>query len=358
MARLSQVAAPLSEVAGQPDRGDEFAKLKRLIVQSGLLEKQPVFYACKILLTFALLGLSVTFLVIAESLWLHLLNAAFMAFVFGQIGFLGHDGGHLQIYRSVRRNDHLLIIVTSLIGLGRSWWVDKHNRHHKNPNNVDQDFDVNLPLLAFTEEQALEKKGLYRWVVRYQAFFFFPMMMLEAFSIRADGAQYLMRGRDVRYPRAESIATVAHFVAYFGLLYTFLPPLHATLFLLVHQALTGLYLGNVFAPNHKGMPMIGNDSQIGFLRQQIVTARNIKGGFITRMLYGGLNLQIEHHLFPTMPMNKLPRAQRIVREFCQEQSIPYHETGLLNANWEILRCLHQVSSPLRRKVSRVAPDSG
>ena len=66
---------------------NEYAELKRIIKQQGLLDKQPAYYTYKILLTLGMLALSLTFLLVIDNLWLQLLNAAFLAFVFTQIGF-------------------------------------------------------------------------------------------------------------------------------------------------------------------------------------------------------------------------------------------------------------------------------
>ena len=340
-----------------PSQPDEYAELRRLIEARGLLKKQPAFYAYMITQTVGLLALGIALLALTDGLWLHLLSAVLMAFVFTQIGFVGHDAGHVQIFRSIRKNDVILLVVNFLIGLGRSWWIDKHNRrHHSNPNDLERDLDVNLPLIGFTEEQSLAKRGLYRFIVRYQAFLFFPLLLLEAISIRADGIQFLMRGKSVKYPLAEALAEGLHFVVYFGLVFYLLSPGHAVLFILVHQGLIGVYMGSVFAPNHKGMPMISKDDPMGFLRRQVLTARNVKGNFFTELLYGGLNNQIEHHLFPDMPRNRLREAGQIVKPFCRERSISYHETGVLQSNVEILKHLHRVSSPLRTNGHNPAPD--
>jgi fatty acid desaturase len=121
----------------------------------------------------------------------------------------------------------------------------------------------------------------------------------------------------------------------------------ALLFIVVHQALFGLYMGLVFAPNHKGMQLLDDESQLDFVRRQVLTSRDVKGHAVTDFLYGGLNYQIEHHLFPSMPRNKLKEAQTIVRAFCEARSIPYRETGALQSNREILQYLHRVSAPLR-----------
>jgi Fatty acid desaturase len=77
----------------------------------------------------------------------------------------------------------------------------------------------------------------------------------------------------------------------------------------------GLYLGSVFAPNHKGMPILSRDDDSDFLRRQVLTARNVRGGRLTDLLLGGLNYQIEHHLFPSMPRPSLRRAQPLVHAY-------------------------------------------
>ena len=326
----------------------DYAELYQLVSAEGLLDKQPLYYAWKLGSTAAMLGASIWLLVIANALWVHLLNAVFLGFVFAQFGFLGHDAGHRQMFRSGRNNEIVLFFVNLVILLDRSWWIDKHNRHHAHPNDLDRDRDVDLPFLAFTEDVVLSKKGIYRLVVRYQAFCIYPLMLAEALSLRMDGFQYLVRGKNVKYMFAEVACIVLHLPIYLGALFYLLEPWHAVLFILVHQVVTGFYLANVFAPNHKGMLMVSKDTKLDFLRQQVLTARNIRSNPINDFMYGGLNNQIEHHLFPTMPRNKLRKASKLITGFCVARGIPCHETGVLGSQKEILQYLHQVSAPLRR----------
>jgi fatty acid desaturase len=126
-----------------------------------------------------------------------------------------------------------------------------------------------------------------------------------------------------------------------------LEPLQALLFIAVHRGLFGTYLVSIFAPNHKAMPLLDRDTKVDFLRRQVLTSRNVVAHPITDFWYGGLNYQIEHHLFPRLPRNKLPEAQRIIRGFCREHSIAYHETSVLQSYREILQHLHRVGAPLR-----------
>jgi fatty acid desaturase len=104
---------------------------------------------------------------------------------------------------------------------------------------------------------------------------------------------------------------------------------------------------SIFAPNHKAMPLLERDSKVDFLRRQVLTSRNVIAHPITDFWYGGLNYQIEHHLFPRLPRNKLREAQPIIRGFCRDHSIAYHETSVLQSYKEILQHLHEVGAPLR-----------
>jgi len=114
---------------------------------------------------------------------------------------------------------------------------------------------------------------------------------------------------------------------------------------LVHQALFGVYLGMTFAPNHKGMPHPAGDED--FLRKQVITSRNVRGGRLIDVALGGLNYQIEHHLFPGMPSPNLRRAQPIVQAYCTEVGVPYAQTGLVDSYRQALRFLHEVGAPAR-----------
>ena len=336
----------------------EYAELKTRVRRAGLLEKKPLYYLGVATVILGMMAISIYLASVLNILWLHMANGAFLAVVFAQLGFLAHDAGHLQIFRTPHRNYLAMLGVGFLIGLSPSWWLDKHNNHHSNPNDVDLDLDINLPIIAFNEEQALSKKGLARLIVKYQAILFFPLLLIEALSIRADSAQFIMRGKRVKSRWAESLAIIGHFVVYFWLAFVLMSPIHALGFILVHQALIGFYMGSVFAPNHKGMLLISRATELDFLRRQVLTARNIRGNFLVDNVYGGLNYQIEHHLFPTVPRNKLSSVRPIVRQFCQERRIPYYETGVVRSYREILGHLGQVGSQLRKSSGQATAPLG
>jgi fatty acid desaturase len=242
-------------------------------------------------------------------------------------------------------------MFTLFVGVSGELWVRRHNQHHANPNNIDLDPDIDNPVIAFTREEACRKQGIARFIVKYQAYLIIPITCLLAFSQHISGIQFLLQ-KQGKHTAAEALCMAIHFVLYFGLLVYFLALWQAVLFVLIHQGLHGLYLASVFAPNHKGMPVLDKDSRLSFLRRQVLTARNVKAHPFTDFWYGGLNYQIEHHLFPKIPRNKLGEAQTIVKAFCHARSIPYYETGLLQSYRELLQYLHQVSAPLREEIRR------
>jgi fatty acid desaturase len=147
--------------------------------------------------------------------------------------------------------------------------------------------------------------------------------------------------------RAELWLLVGHYALYGAVLAIALGLNGAVAFALVHHALTGLYMATIFAPNHKGMPLAPTSRAAGgFLREQVLTARNIHGNWFIDLVYGGLNYQIEHHLFPSMPRNNLHRARPIVRTYCERQGVGYYETSFRQSWAEIVAHFGGVSRAL------------
>jgi fatty acid desaturase len=338
-------AVPASAPKG---RWSEYTQLSRQIKQAGLLERRRGWYAVRIGINLLLLAAGwVAFAVLGQSWW-QLLTAAYLAIVFTQIAFVGHDAGHRQVSRSRRANDLVgLLHANLLVGISFDWWVGKHNRHHSNPNHEDLDPDISITALAFTADQASSKNGLVRLIARYQGWLFFPLLLLEAAHLHLASAKAIIRGGHARANLVEGLLLLIHVTAYLVALLAVLSPLQAVVFLAVQQGLFGLYLGCAFAPNHKGMPTLTDADQLDFLRRQVLTSRNVAGSRPVDFLLGGLNYQIEHHLFPNMPRPNLRRAQPLIRAFCHQHGLPYAEASLFGSYAEALRHLHAVGAPLR-----------
>jgi fatty acid desaturase len=325
----------------------DFAAFASRVRATGLLDRRRVYYSGKIALTVAAYAAGWAALVIVGDSWATLGVAAFLGLMFTQLGFLGHDAGHQQIFRSRRANRLFGVVVADLlIGLSFGWWVPKHNAHHAHPNEPGRDPDIGegiVVLRTSKNRRARQAPDADAAQTSHQAPLFFALMLLRSVGLHVSGLQRLHRQRD-RRAVIERVLLAVHFALYLSVIFWVLAPLKAVAFLLVQQAVFSVYLGLSFAPNHKGMPVIDGDVDMGFAERQVTTARNISGGWLTDLLLGGLNYQIEHHLFPTMPRPNLPHAQAMVREFCLASGLGYCEATALASYREIARYVNAVAN--------------
>jgi fatty acid desaturase len=325
--------------------GSDFAALSRRIAGEGLMQRRPAYYLVRLtVVALMLVGGWTAFFLIGSSWW-QLVTAAFLAVTFTQVGLVAHDLAHRQVFRTKRPSEIAGRLAGNLgIGMSYGWWMDKHTRHHNNPNHDDLDPDVAPEVLIWATESALGRRGLKGFITRHQAALFFPLLTLLAADLKVSSVKALRDGT-VKRRRLEGTLLVLHAVGYLSALLIVLSPLQAVAFLLLHQGLFGVYLGMTFAPNHKGMPHPTGDED--YLRKQVLTARNVRGGWLTDAALGGLNYQIEHHLFPAMPTPNLRKAQPIVRAYCAELGVTYAETGLVTSYRQALQHLHEVGEPAR-----------
>ena len=183
----------------------------------------------------------------------------YLAVMFTQVGFLGHDAGHRQIFGSRRGQlrPRSSCSRNLCIGLSYGWWVDKHNRHHAHPNDRD----------AGSRRRA-ERGGLHqaarRSAARGVARLAVPLPgvpVLPAAAARGDQPARREHPR-ADQPRLPAPADGGRSCSAFTssatccVVFLVLSPVKAVVFIAVHQGLFGLYLGCSFAPNHKGMPTL------------------------------------------------------------------------------------------------------
>ena len=347
MAHTATRPAPAPAPSRVPS--NDYRELKRRVQEAGLLETQSAYYIFKSIVALATVGLVVWIAAVSTSTIVLLGNAVLLGFASTQIALLGHDVGHRQGYRGKRLNLFGRYLWGSLLlGISHSWWNDKHNQHHATPNHVDKDPDIQFPMIAFAESQIGSRRRIFLPIIKFQAFIFAFLFPLQALNMRLTSASYLLSGR-ARRPWLQAAGMAAHLGLYV-LLLSLLPSWQMALaFFVVHQGTFGLYNSSVFASNHKGMPTIDENGRMDFFREQVITSRNVTGPVLVDFWYGGLNYQIEHHLFPTMPRNNLRKVKPIVEQFCRERGVPYHEANLFASYWEGFSYLHRVGAVLRAR---------
>ncbi|WP_196788605.1 fatty acid desaturase family protein [Motilibacter rhizosphaerae] len=326
----------------------EYAELSRTVRDARLLERRLPWYWARILgSTAAFLAGWAVFVVLQDS-WFQLAVAAGLALVAAQFGFLGHDAAHRQIFASAACNTWAArLIAGGLGGLSHTWWASKHSRHHAAPNQEGKDPDIGAGVIAFTAQAAHRRSGVARWFTDRQGWLFFPLLAFEGLHLHVASFRVLLSRRDAPYRRLELGLITARLGANLAVVLLVLPVGKAAAFLALQVGLLGVFLGGSFAPNHKGMPVVPREAKLDFLRRQVLVSRNIDGGRLTDFAMGGLNYQVEHHLFPSMPRPNLRRAQPLVRAFCEERGVPYTQTSLLGSYAIVVRYLNRVGLAAR-----------
>ena len=304
--------------------GSDFAPLLRAVKEQGLLERRTGWYARRIAANLLALAGVLTGLVLLGDSWWALLLALPLAVLWSRTAFVGHDAGHAQITGDRRASRIIgLVHANLLLGMSEAWWNDKHNRHHANPNHIDKDPDVAADVLVFTQKQAAERDGFRRWLTRHQAWLFFPLTLLEGIALKIYGFQDLRRQPAARarlWRHCSSSPTSSGY---------------ATLLLTTMSARQGRRLrarppGAVrTAPGHglRAEPQGHGDARPGrrALGPSAPTGPHLAqrtGAVLTDWFLGGLNYQIEHHLFPSMPRPHLRLAQPLVRAHCRVAGHP------------------------------------
>nr|WP_202422073.1 acyl-CoA desaturase [Gordonia sp. SID5947] len=319
-----------------------YSDLVAEVRDTGLLERRRTYYVVRIAATIAAFVAVWVGVVMLGDSWWQLALAAALAVISTQFGFLGHDGAHRQMFASASANEWTARIVAgAFAGLSLHWWRAKHNRHHKAPNQIGVDPDIEPWPLAFVPADADQRNGFYGWFTRHQGWLFFPLVTLEGVALHISSIQGLL-GRAPVAHRVLELALIVGRLLFGMILPLVLMPLPiAAAFIVVHLALFGLLLGGSFAPNHKGMPLVPKDMRVDFLRRQVLMSRNIRGGRFTDFMMGGLNYQIEHHLFPSMPRPNLVKVQPLVRAHCARLGVTYTETSLVASYAIVVRYLNQ-----------------
>ena len=330
----------------------QFTEILNRVKVAGLLKKKPSFYVIRLIVISLLAsalwvaGGFVGLLTNQHGAWILLgfAIAGLLGILSAQFGFIAHEAAHRQIFRSNKANDWAGLVLANLFaGLSYGFWQRKHNKHHQKPNFIDEDPDINIRVLSFTVESRDRKKGFERWLSDRQGYLFPLLLFFTGFDLLLDSFSSLARkDRKLSIRLLEfglmAVRQTAPYLA-MGFMFGWLWAIALWVFMMM---IFGFFMGAAFAPNHKGMPLIENDAKIDFFQRQVLTSRNIRGSWLKDNLMGGLNYQVEHHLFPSMPRPNLAKAHKIVVEYCAERGVPLVEMNLLSSYVVIIKYLNKV----------------
>jgi fatty acid desaturase len=325
----------MAEPRAARDFDVEYAHLRQTITRAGLLDRAYGYYALRILFTYAMFATALALPFVAPATFGWSVGAALLiGFASVQVSMVGHDAGHLAVFKSARANFGLGLISMSLsLGVGFWYWCDRHNRHHAHTNAVEDDPDLaGSGLIAFSEEEARTRRGWRRAIAKHQAkfsilFLIFQLILVFAFRIES----WLFTLRRLRGSRRRFDLALLMINLVLSLVPAALLGWRWLYLFAAGQMIAGIYLGLIVATNHKGMPVWAKDAQIAFMERQILSSRNVTSNPLWDFIFGGLNYQIEHHLFPTMPRVNLRHARPHVKLFCVSHGLSYEEVDPLTS---------------------------
>jgi fatty acid desaturase len=330
------------------------AELGHLVQGRGLFARDPRRYAPWLLGTGALSAAAVAAIASAEGAVAWAGAGLLLSFVSGQLALIGHDAAHGQVFERRAWNEALGLLAGNLgMGMSIGWWKASHTAHHTFPNVQGRDPNVDIGLVALTEAQARDAHGLCRFTVRHQALLFPLVLALEGFVMHRESFVFLGRAGG-RRAALEWVLMTTHLLVYAGGLLLLLGPAGAALFIVGQKLTEGLYLGAIFAPNHKGMPILPDGHGLDFLSLQVSTTRNMQRSWLTDYVWGRQNYQIEHHLFPALPRHHVRAASAVVRRYCEEHGIAYRIVSVAESFLEIERDLYRISARWAAEGERAA----
>jgi delta8-fatty-acid desaturase len=348
----------------------DYRRLVAEFARAGLFDRKGHGCAASLCAMAALLAGALSLVLATASVAAHMAAAVMLGFLWMQSGFLGHDSGHYVVMRSKLINRVVQVVAGNCVaGLSIGWWKHTHNTHHIACNSLDHDPDVqHLPLFAVSPRlfssltsafyrRVMRFDAAARLLVSYQHWTFYPVMCVARANLFAQSLLLLADTRTSVPGRLAEVAGVAAFWLWYPWLVSRLPggAGERAAFVLVSFAVTGIQhvqfcLNHFSAGTYVGRPR-GDD----WFQKQTRGTLDVACPPWMDWFHGGLQFQVEHHLFPRLPRCHLRRVAPLVRELCRKHGLPYQRCGFWEANARTLRTLRDAAMQARAVVAAGGP---
>ncbi|GMT24915.1 hypothetical protein PFISCL1PPCAC_16212, partial [Pristionchus fissidentatus] len=310
-----------------------FEELRQEVTRRGWMEGAPLYFVWKLVeMVFQL-----TLVVWLQSHQWYLTSAVMLGVAWQQLGWLAHEFCHQQPFKNRETNDILGLLLGNVAqGYSRDWWKNKHNTHHAATNIVDQDGDIDLvPLFSLIPSDLKKyKESIEKFILKivpYQHLYYTLALPLLRYSWWSQSLTFAFSEQNSEYrvyrrnALGEQLGLAIHWSLVFLQLYYLPSNTMRIVYFLISQSLAGLLTGHVVTYSHNSVDKYPANSRLlnNFVALQILTTRNMNPSGFIDWFWGGLNYQIEHHLFPTMPRCYLPACSILVKKFCTDNGLEY-----------------------------------
>lgn len=242
-------------------------------------------------------------------------------------GWIGHQCDHQR--NNVMR-DVNLVYATVIDGFSPNWWATKHNRHHLSTNEMEHDGDIQLYPFLYLWAPKPDQDS---WNRPLQHIYFSALYSILHLKWQLDSLQWSISNRLYK----ELVGLAVHWCWYFMM------PWQVWL---LGVLLSGSIAAWVVTASHQAEEKLENKHQFSseskqskyqihdYVAHQVVTTRNIDiKSWLLNYMCGGMQYQIEHHIFPRIPLYKLGEVKPIVMKYCMDRGLEYREESL----WEITK---------------------
>lgn len=259
-------------------------------------------------------------------------------------GWMGHD----YVHGVDKWSDRFRQFTTIAGGLGCTWWSDKHNKHHALTNEQGVDEDIATDPFLFTWAPDPKHDSPLRKIQHY--IFFIAFSALFALW-RVDTIKVIVQA--YKEKRSGSKVELYGLIAHYAVLLAFWP----LKIWIPAVFLSGLMSALIVTPTHQSEAFF-SEYQHDWATAQFTSTRNaVMSNPFSEWLWGGMQYQLEHHLFPTMPRGKYPALKPILQKFAEENNIPggYRESGefeILYMNWKLYRTVARADPVVGAPYSR------
>lgn len=311
---------------------DNFDELKEEVRAAGLLDRVPVRGVIE------MVGIVLALIVVYSTLtlWNPFLLALMMTIIATRAVFVSHDILHLQYFKSKKLSFKLSYPFSAIIlSNSSSWWDYKHNvNHHTYCNIVEKDEDIRAMDGAFTNDK---HRGNNPFLAKYKHFIFWGALFFMNYSFVVQSYNFVIK----RKLWGELALMLLHWPIIWGTMFYILPFGDALTVYLVHNMLASIWLSLGFITNHLGCEVFSEEQakEFSWMELQMRGSRSLSGGWFTHWFYGGLNTQIEHHLFPKAPRFNLLKVKEMTQAFAKKHDIFYFETTPLESYIQINEAL-------------------
>ncbi|KAL2317918.1 hypothetical protein Fmac_031794 [Flemingia macrophylla] len=338
----------------------DYRRLLSELSSAGLFERKGHTTVALLSVILPLLVLSVAGVVLSERASVHALSGALMGLAWIQSGWIGHDSGHYSVMRSPRVNRVVQILSGNVLaGISIGWWKWNHNAHHISCNSLDFDPDLqHLPFFVVSSsffssltsrfyDRKLPFGSLARFLVSYQHWTFYPVMCFARLNLFAQSFLLLLSNRKVPH-RALELLGLLFFWTWFPLLLSYLPSWpHRLLFVLVSFSVTGIQHVQFCLNHFSSKVYLGPPTGSDWVQIQTSGTLDVSCSSWMDWFHGGLQFQVEHHLFPRLPRCHLRSIAPLVKDLCQKHNLPYNSVSFWKANLLTIRTLRTAALQAR-----------